>query len=130
MKFKQEALEEMKKNFTLDELETIDILSSGNLKHNSIKKFHLETFKKVIHYLSGRLNWNVDEEIFDDQTKTQTQNSSEDVEEKEEKKETCKFLKIGACHHGRSGKKRMQKEKFALLVTHQHAKTMSCLENV
>ena len=75
MNFKQEALEEMKKNFTLDELETIDILSSGNLKYNSIKKFHLETFKKVIHYLSGRLSWNVDEEIFDDQTKTQTQNT-------------------------------------------------------
>ena len=106
MNFKQEALEEMKKNFTLDELETIDILSSGNLKVNSIKKIHLETFKKVIHYLSGRLNWNVDEEIFDDQTKTQTQNSSEDVEENEEKKETCKFLKLGACHHGRSGKKK------------------------
>ena len=105
MNFNQEALEEMKKNFTLDELETIDILSSGNLKVNSIKKIHLETFKKVIHYLSGRLNWNVDEEIFDDQTKTQTQNSSEDVEENEEKKETCKFLKLGACHHGRSGKK-------------------------
>ena len=106
MNFNQEALEEMKKNFTLDELETIDILSSGNLKVNSIKKIHLETFKKVIHYLSGRLNWNVDEEIFDDQTKTQTQNSSEDVEENEEKKETCKFLKLGACHHGRSGKKK------------------------
>ena len=106
MNFNQEALEEMKKNFTLDELETIDILSSGNLKVNSIKKIHLETFKKVIHYLSGRLNWNVDEEIFDDQTKTQTQNSSEDVEEKEEKKETCKFLKLGACHYGRSGKKK------------------------
>ena len=106
MNFNQEALEEMKMNFTLDDLETIDILSSGYLKYNSIKKFHLETFKKVIHYLSGRLSWNVDEEIFDDQTKTQTQNSSEDVEEKEEKKETCKFLKIGACHHGRSGKKK------------------------
>ena len=106
MNFKQEALEEMKKNFTLDELETIDILSSGNLKVNSIKKIHLETFKKVIQYLSGRLSWNVDEEIFDDQTKTQTQNSSKDAEENEEKKETCKFLKLGACHHGRSGKKK------------------------
>ena len=130
MNFNQEALEEMKKNFTLDELETIDKLSSGNLKGNSIKKIHLETFKKVIHYLSEKLSWNVDEENFDDQTKSQTQISSEDVEENEEKKETCKFLKLGACHHGRSGKKRMQKEKFALLVTHQHAKTMSCLENV
>ena len=69
-------------------------------------EFHLETFKKVIHYLSGRLSWNVDEEIFDDQTKTQTQNSSEDVEENEEKKETCNVLKLGACHHGRSGKKK------------------------
>ena len=106
MNFKQEALDEMKKIFTLDELETIDKLSSGNLKGNSIKKIHLETFKKVINYLSEKLSWNVDEEIIDDQTKTQTQNSSEDVEENEEKKETCKFLKLGACHHGRSGKKK------------------------
>ena len=81
MNFKQEALDEMKKIFTLDELETIDKLSSGNLKGNSIKKIHLETFKKVIHYLSERLSWNVEEEILDDQTKTQTQYSSEDVEE-------------------------------------------------
>ena len=66
MNFKQEALDEMKKIFTLDELETIDKLSSGNLKGNSIKKIHLETFKKVIHYLSEKLSWNVDEEIIDD----------------------------------------------------------------
>ena len=106
MKLKQDALEEMKKNFTMDELETIDKLCSGNLKGNSIKKIHLETFKKVINYLSEKLSWNVDEENFDDQTKSQTQISSEDVEENEEKKETCKFLKLGACHHGRSGKKK------------------------
>ena len=122
MKFNEEAIEELKKNFEADELETIDILISGKIKFNSIKKVHLETFKKVIHYLSKKLSWNEDEEHLEDQNDefkdaSETTNDNEendktdtnvqDVKKSSEKivsDRTCKFFKRGKCKFGKSGK--------------------------
>ena len=67
MKFKQQALDELKNKFEVDELEILNILLSGRMKCNSIKKIHLETFKKVIEVLSNELSWREDEEILDEQ---------------------------------------------------------------
>ena len=79
MKFKEQALGEIKNIFEVDVLEIINILLSGRMKCNAIKKIHLETFKNVIQFLSNELGWSEDEEIIDEQTKSETQVSSEDV---------------------------------------------------
>ena len=44
-KFKQEALENLKKNFEMDELEAINTLLKGKIKCNSMMKKDLELFK-------------------------------------------------------------------------------------
>ena len=105
MKFKEQALDELKNKFEVDELEIINILLSGKMKCNTIKKIHVETFKKVIEVLSNELSWSEDEEILDEQTKSETQISSNDVKENQHNKKTCKFVQLGTCKYGRSGKK-------------------------
>ena len=69
------------------------------MKFNSVKKVHLESFKKIIYVLSKELQWCEDEEITEEQT--QELNNSEDVNENQQSKEICKFLKWGKCLHGR-----------------------------
>ena len=79
------------------------MLLEGKTKVNSVKKIHLEVFRKMINLLSQELNWSEDETISEEEKKEE--NSSEEVEEDQPKKEICKFLKCGTCYHGRSGKK-------------------------
>jgi hypothetical protein len=44
MKFKEEVLEDLKKIFENEELETINILLEGKAKSNTTKNAHLETY--------------------------------------------------------------------------------------
>ena len=113
LKFKNDALEELKKNFETSELDTINSLLDGNTKCNSIKKIHLETFRKIICHLSKELDWIENDTTTEENTKVQeVQNSSESVTEGQKRKETCKFYKNGKCQYGRSGKKPDQQGKI------------------
>ena len=127
MKFKEEVLEDLKKIFENEELETINTLLEGKAKSNTTKNAHLETYRKMITVLSKGLNWNVSEEnsenVTDDRDDTisvdqeefnamkadyienEDQNKSVPASEVHGKKETCKALKSGKCQHGWTGKK-------------------------
>ena len=67
MKFKNEALEELKKNFEISELDTINNLLEGKTKCNSIKKVHLETFRKIICHFSKELDF-IESDIITEET--------------------------------------------------------------
>ena len=96
LKFKEEALEELKKSLEIDELETINLLLEEKTKCNSIKKAHLETFRKLIALLSKELNWSVSEVVKEEETILEVQNNdSENMTKDQKKKETCKFFKSG-----------------------------------
>ena len=136
LKFKEEVLGDLKKIFENEELEIINLLLEGKAKVNSIKKAHLETFRKMIAVLSNELNWSgsvseVNSEIVaedQDETISVVQeefnalsavclhtvqgNNSEIMTEVHRKKETCKALESGKCQHGWSGKKPDQQGKI------------------
>ena len=112
MKFINDALEELKKNFEKSELDTISSLFEGKAKCNSIKKVHLETFRKIICHLSKELDWIENDTTTEEKTKVEEQNSSQSVTEGQKRKETCKFYKNGKCQYGRSGKKPDQQGKI------------------
>ena len=107
IKFKTEILEELKKSFEVEE--TINTFLSGKTKCNSVKKVHLETFRKLIKYLSTELNWKEEDESNEvvEETKTEIENSSADVEEEQPKREICKDQE-----YGRTGKKPDQQGKI------------------
>ena len=68
-KFKAEVLEELRKKFEDSELDTINVLLEGKTKVNSVKKIHLETFRKMINLLSQGLDWSEDETISEEEKK-------------------------------------------------------------
>ena len=111
MKFKEEAQNILKNNLENDELEAINLLLEGKSKCNSVKKAHLEAFRKIIELMSKELNWS-------QQITTTVEPKAEDQEvhseidtENQQKKVVCKFLKNGNCVHGKSGKKLNQQGK-------------------
>ena len=134
LKFNEEALEELKKSFEIEELETINLLLEGKTKVNSIKKTHLETFRKIIDLLSKELNWSVSEIIKEEETISEVQNNdSESMRKDQKEKETCKFFRTGKCQHGRSGKKPDQQGKICSYihppVCKKHEKFGKCMDN-
>ena len=57
MEFKEDALNILKNNLKNDDLEAINLLLEGKTKCNSVKKAHLEAFKKIIELMSEELKW-------------------------------------------------------------------------
>ena len=77
MKFKNEALEDLKKSFEISELDTINNLLEGKTKCNSIKKVDLETCRKTICHFSKELDLIESDIITEETTKVDEQNCSE-----------------------------------------------------
>ena len=124
MKFKEEVLEDLKKIFENEELETINLLLEGKAKSNSTKNTHLETYRKMITVLSKELKWNSEknkvaekdviesspedkdkdiEDIIDEKSESEKdvkkENDSKDLKDK-----VCYFFRTKTCKHGKSGK--------------------------
>jgi hypothetical protein len=126
MIFKEEVLEDLKKIFENEELETINLLLEGKAKSNSTKNTHLETYRKMITVLSKELKWNSEknkvaekdviesspedkdkdiEDIIDEKSesekdvKKEKENDSKDLKDK-----VCYFFRTKTCKHGKSGK--------------------------
>ena len=136
-KFKEEALLELKKSFGNDELETISILLEGKTKYNSIKKKHLDTFRKLIESLSNRLNWS-DIEVTDkvttiDEETLESQNHVPEITTVQKKEETCKYFKSAKCQYGRFGNKPDQQGKICSYshppICKNHEQSGKCFDN-
>ena len=82
-KFKEEALNILKENFDNSELEAINLLIEGKTKCNSIKKSHLEAFRKVIGLMSKELNWSENNVVLEEEPKPKIQNETPDIEEEQ-----------------------------------------------
>ena len=52
-KFKEEAITVLKNSFENSDLEAINLLLEGRTKCNSVKKSHLEAFRKIIEFIKG-----------------------------------------------------------------------------
>ena len=110
MKFKEAAVTIIKDKLENEELEAINVLLKGQTRVNSVKKSHLEAFKKIIDLMSQELNWRESEEISVQEPKKETQDDNQDdnqenFSEDQQKKEVCRFFKNGQCRHGKNGKK-------------------------
>jgi hypothetical protein len=126
MIFKEEVLEDLKKIFENEELETINLLLEGKAKSNSTKNTHLETYRKMITVLSKELKWNSEKNKVDekDVIESSPEDKDKDIEDKiDEKSESekdvkkekendskdlkdkvCYFFRTKTCKHGKSGK--------------------------
>ena len=133
MKFKEDAQIILKNNLENGDLEAINLLMEGKSKCNSVKKAHLEAFRKIIELMSKELNWS--EQITTTvEPKTENQEvNSEIATETQQKKVVCKFLKSGNCVHGRSGKKPDQQGKVCsyshLPICKKHEMQGKCMTN-
>ena len=90
---------------------------------NSIKKAHLENFRKLIDIISKELNWSDTHEIVKDEepkTEVKVNNDSENVINNDSEsmtndlgeKQICKLFKAGKYHFGGSGKNTDQQGKI------------------
>ena len=105
MKFKEEAQNILKNNLENGDLEAINLLLEGKSKCNSVKKAHLEAFRKIIELKSKELNWSEQITTIEEPKIENQEVHSEGATENQQKKVVCKFLKSGSCVHGKSGKK-------------------------
>ena len=92
IKFKEDALNFLKNNLEDSELEAINTLLEGKTKCNSIKKAHLEAYRKIIEIMSNELKWSETKVATVVEQKIETQ---DEISEEQQKKAVCKFLKIG-----------------------------------
>ena len=152
LKFKKEALEEMKKSFDTNEMESIMILIEGKTKCNSITKKHLATFRKFFEILCHKLNWNDTEVTNEDTYKNderldlqnndsqnndtqnyELQNIDSEITTVQKKEETCKYYLSGNCKYGRSGNTHDQRGKICSYshptICNNHEKFGKCYDN-
>lgn len=102
IEFKEDALKFLKNSLENDDMEAINTLIEGKTKCNSVKKAHLEAYRKIIEIMSKELGWSETKMTTVVEPKTEVQ---DDTSEGQQKKEVCKFLKNGNCQFGRSGKR-------------------------
>ena len=117
-----------------DDLEAINLLLEGKTKCNSVKKAHLEAFKKIIELMSEELKWIKPKVTTVIEPKLENQDEiSENSTEVQQSKEVFKFLKSGNCKHGRSGKKPDQQGKICSYkhppVCKKHEMEGKCMNN-
>ena len=124
MKFKEEALEELGKNFETDELEfIIQFKKTGDLETIiQFKKTYQAAFKNLIDGMSKQLNVSedkTDKKVNDEKVENVEEDKDEVIEgdqiseksktadvkyERKNLQNVCKFYRSGKCIHGMSGK--------------------------